>query len=36
MGYVSTENSAEGSEVNIIIRNNSLAARVRKFPFLNV
>lgn len=35
MGYVAQSHFEEGTEVNIIIRNKPLAARVVKFPFLN-
>ena len=34
MGYVNRPYFTEGSEVNIIIRNKVLPARVVKFPFL--
>ena len=33
MGYVDRPYFAEGTEVNIIIRNKVLAAKVVKFPF---
>lgn len=36
MGYVNAPHFAEGSEVNIIIRNKVLPARVVKFPFLKI
>jgi aminomethyltransferase len=36
MGYVDRPYMAEGTEVNIIIRNKVLPARVRKFPFLQI
>ncbi len=34
MGYVTTANAAEGSEVNIMIRDNAVKAKVVKMPFL--
>lgn len=36
MGYVDRPHFSEGTEVNIIIRNKSLRARVVKFPFLKL
>ena len=34
MGYVTTANAAEGTEVNIMIRDNAVKAKVVKIPFL--
>ena len=36
MGYVSSDFSAVDSEVNIVIRNKSLKAKVCRFPFLKI
>ena len=34
MGYVTTANAAEGTEINIMIRDNAVKAKVVKIPFL--
>jgi len=34
MGYVTTANASEGTEVNIMIRDNAVKAKVVKIPFL--